>query len=207
MRAFKMNIALTKQSGRESAYSLSMRQQCFASSCEAGSVILEAADRVYCVGPLSLNRYPSPRRSAYSPSRPTTDFRSLLAVYGPDIGYQGQFATDGLAVRANGGATTTKIGLRQCRRNRSSLRQWQYLVWQVALKVTSSAALPVQALASWRPKFLVQTAQVPCWLALPPVCFATTLVSTAVSKQDNRAPQARTSIRNRRWGAAPAAVL
>ena len=97
----------------------------------------------------TLYRYPSLPRPVCTANRPTTLLRVLRAFSRAPtlaIGYHANADN----VLAQAGATvalaqTTKIGKEQCKRFRSFLRQWQYSVWQGALTMMSSVALPVQA--------------------------------------------------------------
>ena len=93
--------------------------------------------------PDTLYRYPSLHRSACSPSRPITHMRRLRTNPRGNtvaIGYHGIVARIFDVSRANlASALTTTIGREQCKRSRSFLRQWQYLVWQVASTMTWSA--------------------------------------------------------------------
>lgn len=208
MSALKMNVTLTKQFKRETAHLLTGTQQFYASAETSAKVSYVAVLSSLRTASISLNRYPSPDRSAYSPSRPMTVFRLNKGNLADDIGYHGEIAIDDRAGRTNWGATyKTTIGLRLCKRHQSSLRQWQYLVWQVASKVTSSAALLVQAQASWLQKCLAQTAQVQCLLAPQLACFATTQASTAAVKLNNCALSGRINFGNRRPGHPRSAVF
>ena len=201
MKLPKVNARLTSQSEREFAHSLPVWQQCFSR--------METCDTLLCVKGYSSTRpvtfsqyrYPSPDRPAYSPSRPITVFR----LYGPkpacDIGYHDEIAIHPQAGRTHSGAThETTIGLRLCKRHQSSLRQWQYLVWRVALKVMWNAALSAQVQALLPQKYWAQTAQGQCLQVLPQAYFATTQASTAAVKLDNRAHCGRINNRNRRRG-------
>ena len=204
----KVNATLTKQSKREFAYLemsddlfFTRQQYCFTNVIVVGLSSNRTATN-------SLYRYPSPNRSAYSPSRPITVFRRKLHKMQGDIGYHSKIAMHQGADRTNCGATyKTTIGLRLCKRHQSSLRQWQYLVWQVALRATLSAAWQAQAQALSPQKCLALTALVQCLPVQQPVCCATTQALTAVSKTDNRAHIGRVLNRSRRRGYAPAAVL
>ena len=203
-----MNDKLTYQSKREFAHSGFIAQQCYPHASSFAKVETVAALSSFCAAANSLYRYPSPDRPAYSPSRPITEIRLRRAKITDDIGYHGEIAIHRGADRTNcGAAEITMIGLRLCKRHQSSLRQWQYLVWQVASTMTWSAALLVQALASWLQKCWAQLAQVQCLLVQPSVCFATTLASTLVTKTDNRALTGRAMNRGRRRGDTPAAAF
>ncbi len=208
MNALKMNVTLTKQFKRETAHLLMAAQQFYASAETSAKVFRLAALSSLRAVIFSLNRYPSPDRSAYSPSRPITVFRRNKGNLADDIGYHREIAIDGGAGRTNWGATyKTTIGLRLCKRHQSSLRQWQYLVWQVASKVTQSVALLAQAQVWSQLKFSALTALVQCLQAPLPACFATTQASTAAVKLDNRALPGRINFGNRCWGYTPAAVF
>ena len=157
-----------------------------------------------------LHRYPSPDRPAYSPSRPMTVISTLFRLIAPkktvDIGYQAEIFIDPDVGHANwGGGPETTTGLRLCKRHQSSSRQWQYLVWQVALRATQSVALQARALALLPQKCLAQIAQGQCLQALPLACFATTRASTAAV--NSRALTGRINSENRHRGQAPVAVF
>ena len=157
---------------------------------------------------VSLHRYPSPDRPAYSPSRPITVFRPCPRKKATDIGYQCVFAIHFPADRVNCGATlTTTIGLSLCKRHQSSLLQWQCSAWPVASKATWNAAWPVQAQALSQPRFWALTQLGQCLPVLLLAYCATTQASTAAVKLDNRAHHGRVTFRNRRRGHAPAAVF
>lgn len=199
---------LAKQSKREFAYSTTRSQQCCSETTTWSNVIDVAGRFSNRSSANSLYRYPSPDRPAYSPSRPITVFRRSAKKTTCDIGYQTGIAIHQGADRTNSGATyKTTIGVRLCKRHQSSSRQWQYSVWQVALKVTQNAALPVQVRALLPQKCWAQIAQAQCLLVQPSAYFATTQVSTAAAKLDNRAHLGRTMNKDRRRGFAPAAVL
>ena len=204
----KMNFPLTKQSRRDAAHLMKSAQQCFRDRESWVMWITEAAILTIRFASVSLNRYPSPHRPVCSPSRPITDSCHRATKKWSDIGYHAEIAIDELAVRANSGATEkTTIGLRLCKRHQSSSRQWQYLVWLVALRATLSAALLAQVLDLWQQKFSAQIAQVQCLLVQPQACFATTQASTAVNNNDIRALFGRINFGNRRRGITPAAVF
>lgn len=159
----------------------------------------------------SPNRYHSPDRPAYSPSGPMTVFRRSDAQNGSDIGYQRDLGIDGRSIRINSDVTSkSTIGLRLCKRHQSSLRQWQYSVWQVALKTMQNVPLQVQALALWLQNCLEQIVPVQ-WSSVPPrACSATTLVSKPAARADRlntRAHSGRLLTTNRCQGFALAAVL
>lgn len=200
-----VNTTIPKQSKREVAHSGLLKQQSFAKQqyCLRHEIVVDHSSNWSATN--SLHRYPSPNRSAYSPSRPITVFRR----YGPDllhdIGYHAGIAIHRCAVRTNSGATyETTIGLRLCKRHQSSLRQWQYLVWQVALRATQSVASQAQALALLPQKYWALTAQALSLPVLPQACFATTQASTLVS--NTPALSGRHHPANRRRGPSPAAV-
>ena len=208
MLSVGINDKLTKQSKREVAYSDQVAQQYFHGA--------DSFDRIeHALGhsstrsvAYSLYRYPSPDRPAYSPSRPITVFRLCSAESACDIGYHDEIAIHQQAGRRHSGAThETTIGLRLCKRHQSSLRQWQYLVWLVALKAIWSAALPARAQVLSRQKCLARTAQGQYLQVRQQAYFATTQASTAAAKIDNRAHSGRINNRNRRRGDTPAAVF
>lgn len=156
----------------------------------------------------SPNRYHSPDRPAYSPSGPMTVFRRSDAQNGSDIGYQGDLGIDGRIIRINSDVTSkTTIGLRLCKRHQSSLRQWQYSVWQVALKAIRSAPSLAQALALWPQNCLVRTAQVRWQLAHSLALCVEKQAYQPASKLNTRAHNGRLLTTNRRQGFALAAVL
>lgn len=205
----KVNRTLTMQSRREIAYFRVVFQQDYSDLRDCGNVTGVAGQKTNDRAAISLYRYPSPDRPAYSPSRPITGFRLFARKNRSDIGYHAEIAIDQGAGCANRGAidTTTTIGLRLCKRHQSSLRQWQYLVWQVASTTTWSAALPARAQALWPQKCWAQTAQAQCWPVQPQAFFVTTQACAPAAKLDNRAHAGRAMNRNRRRGYAPAAVL
>ena len=208
MTCIRVNTAIPKQSKREIAYLVAPDHLFFTRRQYSFNTEVVAKPSSIGLAANSLHRYPSPDRSAYSPSRPITVFRRKLPKRNGDIGYHSEIAMHRGADRTNCGATyKTTIGLRLCKRHQSSSRQWQYLVWQVALKATLSAAWPVQARALWPQKCLALTAQVPCLRVPQQVCCATTQALTAASKTDNRAHLGRAIYGNRRRGVTPAAVF
>lgn len=201
-------VAAAKQSKREFAYLDGLAQQCYSQrkfSTKVNSVEWLSSN---CCFANSLYRYPSPNRPAYSPSRPITVFRLSGRKIIRDIGYHAGIAIHQGAVRANcGAAYITTIGSRLCKRHQSSLQQWQYLVWQVALRATWSVAWPVQVQALWPQKCWAQIAQVQSLPVQPQAYFATMQVSTAAVKVDARAHHGRVISVNRRRGSALAAFL
>lgn len=203
-----MNDKLTDQSKREFAYStVDLKQYC--SGHPSLSKVETATGRSrLCSVANSLYRYPSPDRPAYSPSRPITEIRLCGTKLADVIGYHDEIAIHRGAGRTNCGAVEkTMIGLRLCKRHPSSLRQWQYLVWQVALRATWNAVLQALQVALWPQKYWAQTQLAQQSLALLLACSATTLASTAAVKLDNRALHGRAMNMNRRRGHTPAAVL
>ncbi len=204
-----VQLMLGKQSKREIAYFATRSQQSFSETMTWYNVNNVEGRSSNRSSANSLYRYPSPDRPAYSPSRPITVFRRSVEKKTSDIGYQAGIAIHQGAVRTNCGATyKTTIGVRLCKRHQSSLRQWQYLVWQVASKVTQSVASQAQAQALLPQKYLAQTVQAQCLPVQPQACFATTQASTAAAKLDNRAHDlGRTMNKDRRRGSASAAVL
>jgi len=208
MALVEMNARLTKQSKRKIAYSDQVSQQYFSGSHSFDKVEIVAGRSSICSAAYSLYRYPSPDRPAYSPSRPITVFRLYRPESACDIGYHDEIAIHQQAGRRHSGAThETTIGLRLCKRHQSSLRPWQYLVWQVASKAIWSVALPAQVQVLSPQKCLAQTAQEQCLQVRPQACFATMQASTAAVKLDNRAHRGRINVRNRRRGDIPAAVF
>jgi hypothetical protein len=156
----------------------------------------------------SRYRYPSPDRPAYSPSRPMSVFRRHSAQSGYDIGYHGDQGISGRSDCINCDAhSETTIGLRLCKRHQSSLRQWQYSVWQVALKTMRSAQSQAQVLASWLQNCLEQTAQAQWLLAQPLAYSAMTRVFKSAAKLNTRAYNGRLLTKNRHRGFASVAVL
>ena len=198
----------SKQSEREIAYLATSAQQCFSVRRALSRLLSVVGTSILCPATFSLYRYPSPDRSAYSPSRPITEIRLPDAETTADIGYHGEFAIHRRAGHANcGAADITTIGLRLCKRHQSSLRQWQYLVWQVALRATWNVALLALVPALWLQKCWVQIAQAQCLPVPLQACCATTQASTAAAKLENRARFGRAINGNRRLGHAPAAVF
>jgi hypothetical protein len=205
----KVNRMLTMQSRREIAHFRVVSQHDYSGLNYCGNLFCVAGQKMDDPAAISLYRYPSPDRPAYSPSRPITGFRLFARKMRSDIGYHAEIAIDQGAGCANRGAidTTTTIGLRLCKRHQSSLRQWQYLVWQVASTTTWSAALPARAQALWPQKCWEQTVQAQCWPVQPLAFFVTTQACAPAAKVDNRAHAGRVMNRNRRRGYASAAVL
>lgn len=203
-----MNDNLPKQSKREFAYSAGPAKQCYSDRHSLVTVNGVAGRSRICSAANSLYRYPSPDRPAYSPSGPITVFRLYSAKMTGDIGYHCEIAIHRGADRTNRGAVDiTMIGLRLCKRHQSSSRQWQYLVWQVALRATWNVASQVQALALWLQKYWVRTAQGQSWQVQQPAFCVTTQASTAAAKLNNRAHCGRAMHKDRRWGHVPAAVF
>lgn len=204
----KMNITLTTQSGREFAYSGLIAQQCCSGQASFANVKNVAGFSSTRPAAIFPYRYLSLDRPAYSHSRPITEFGLQLSKTTDDIGYHGEIVIHRRAGRANCGVADIKtIGLRLCKRHQSSLRQWQYLVWRVALKATQSGASRAQVQAFWPQIFWARTARGQCLRGLPQACFATTQVSTAAVKIDNRAHHGRAMNGNRRRGHPPRAVF
>lgn len=198
----------SKQSEREIAYFAGSAQQCFSARRALSRLLSVVGTSIFCPATFSLYRYPSPDRSAYSPSRPITEIRLPDAETTADIGYHGEFAIHRRAGHANcGAADITTIGLRLCKRHQSSLRQWQYLVWQVALTTMQSVASPALRVALWPQKFLAQTAQAPCLQVLRSVCFAMTQALTPAANLNNRARFGRAINGSRRRGHTPVAAF
>ncbi len=208
MAAWRMSSAITPQAERDSADDLRRAFGSFSLTSGCVNLSLEEMVTNKSINSTSLHRYPSPDRPAYSPSRPMTVFRRLVGNNAVDIGYQADLAIDRPTDRVNSGATQiTTIGVRLCKRHQSSSRQWQYLVWQVALRATQSVALQAQALALLPQKFSALIAQARCLPVQLLACFATTQASTAAVKVDTRAHHGRINSGNRRWGHTPAAVF
>lgn len=156
----------------------------------------------------SLYRYPSPNRPAYSPSGPITVSCLNAARKKYDIGYHSEMGFGANSGRINCDAPSeTTIGLRLCKRHQSSLQQWQFLVWLVALTMTSNAALQARAQALLPQNCLALTGPVQ-WLLAPVLAsFVTTQAWPLAAKLDSRAHRGRTINKNRRRGFALAAVL
>ena len=208
MLAQKVNDRLTKQSKREAAHFAGVWQQRCSDQPSLSKIETIVGPSSFCPAAKSLYRYPSPNRSAYSPSRPITEFRLPVVKNTADIGYHGEIAIHRSADRTNrGAAVITMIGLRLCKRHQSSLRRWQYLVWQVALITMLSAVLRVRQAAWWLQKYLAPIARVQCSQAPRLACCATTQASTPVTKLDNRAQFGRAMNESRRSGDPRAAVF
>jgi len=156
----------------------------------------------------SLYRYPSPNRPAYSPSGPITVSCRNSARKKYDIGYHSELGFGANSGRINCDAPSeTTIGLRLCKRHQSSLQQWQYSVWLVALRTTWSAALSALELALRPRRSLERTEPVRLPLVQLQVFCAITQASRAAKNLDTRAHRGRTINKNRRRGFALAAVL
>lgn len=203
-----VNRMLTKQSRREIAQFRAVFQQDYPGSGYCGTLVDVAGQANAGSAANSLYRYPSPHRPAYSPSRSITEIRLSARKNRRDIGYHGEIAIHRGADCTNCGAVDiTTIGLRLCKRHQSSLRQWQYLVWQVASITTLSAVSLARQVVLWLPKCLAQTAQEQCSLVLPLACCATTQASAPAAKVNHRACLGRAIKRNRRRGVPPVAVF
>ena len=208
MTCAKVNDKLTKQSKREIAYFPLAAQQYCSEPTTFYKDENAAGRSSFCHTANSLYRYPSPSRSAYSPSRPITGFRLCAPKTVGDIGYHGEIAIHRGADCTNRGAVDiTMIGSRLCKRHQSSLRQWQYLVWRVALTTMRSVASPVRLAALWLQKFWAQIVQVQCLQVQQSAYFATTQVYAPAAKIDNRVRQGRAMNESRRRGHTPAAVF
>lgn len=137
-----------------------------------------------------------------------TEIRRFGAKAWHDIGYQRDFAMDRSIEPANFGlGTITTIGSRLCKRHQSSSRLWQYLVWQVALKVTLSAASLARQAVLWPQKFWeqIQPAQ---RLLGPQLAFcATTQGSTAAVNVDYLALAGVNTHSSRLWGSPQGRLL
>ena len=206
MLSVEINGKLTKQSKREVAYSDQVAQQYFQGAHSFDRIEHALGHSSTRSVAYSLYRYPSPDRPAYSPSRPITVFRLCSAESACDIGYHDEIVIHRQAGCTHSGAThETTIGLRLCKRHQSSLRQWQYLVWQVASTLTWSAVSLVRVRALSPQKCLAQTAQGQC-LPVQPQASSVTTQASAVNI-DNRAHRGRINVRNRRRGDIPAAVF
>ena len=175
----------------------------------ASSVTVETVARLSsnCSATVSLHRYPSPDRPAYSPSRPITGFRPSPVKSGADIGYQRDLLIDPAMGRDQSRAAEHKtVGLGQCKRHHSFLPQLQYLVWQVALITMQSAGSQVRR-AVW--------SQLKCWaLTLQPRLSLAPLQASSVTTPAfaaNTTPRVLTGARinseNRRWGQSLTAVF
>ena len=208
MLSVEINGKLTKQSKREVAYSDQVAQQYFQGAHSFDRIEHALGHSSTRSVAYSLYRYPSPDRPAYSPSRPITVFRLCSAESACDIGYHDEIVIHRQAGCTHSGAThETTIGLRLCKRHQSSLRQWQYLVWQVASITTLSAVSLARQVVLWLPKCLAQTAQEQCSLVPPLACCATTPASAPAAKVNHRACLGRAIKRNRRRGVPPVAVF
>ncbi|SIT83228.1 hypothetical protein SAMN05421665_1623 [Yoonia rosea] len=203
-----VNRKLTRQSRREIAQFRVAFQQGYSGSGYYGTVGNVAGRNNAVSAADSLYRYPSPHRPAYSPGRPITEIRLSARKNRRDIGYHGEIAIHRGADCTNCGAVDiTTIGLRLCRRHQSSLRQWQYLVWQVASITTQSAVSLARQVVSWLPRCLAQTAQEQCSLVPPLAYCATTQASAPAAKVNHRARLGRAIKRSRRRGVPPMAVF
>jgi len=198
----------TIQSQREIAYSASAGQQFCSAFSSFGKVGNVAGRSRYRSAAFSLHRYPSPDRPAYSPSRPITEFRLSDAKNVDDIGYHYGIAIHQGAVRTHSGAAKiTTIGIRSCTRKQSSLRQWPYLVCQVASEMTLNVAWSERVRALLPRKSLGRIAPGRCLPVQRSASFVTTRASRFANKVVSRAHAGRVMNENRRRGAAPAAVL
>ena len=176
------------------------------------SVALLSSNRGAAV---SLHRYPSPDRSAYSPSGPITvrlqAVRSIFCRSSAQIrnviGYHGECLMSWRASRVTSGAAWTTIkGLKRCRkRNHSLSRQLPYSVCQVASTMTRNVVLQVQQADLSQPNFWVQIPQHPLLSAAPQACSATTQGFAA--NLIARAPRGRINFENRRTGLSRVAVF
>lgn len=208
MAEWWVSPAIATQSKRVSADSLRRAFGGFALTPECVTLNAEEMVTNKSTASNSLHRYPSPDRPAYSPSRPMTVFCLWAGNSAVDIGYQHELAIDRHTDCVNTDATEiTTIGVRLCKRHQSSLRQWQYLVWQVALRATQSVALQVPVLALLPQKFSALTAQAQCLLVQLLACFATTQASTAAVKVETPAHHGRINFGSRHRGQPPVAVF
>lgn len=203
-----MSDLTAKQSKREFAYLGRSAQQCYSERFSFYTVKSVVGYSSFCSAANSQYRYPSPDRPAYSPSRPITEIRLRTAKMTGDIGYHDEIAIHRSADCTNCGAIDiTMIGLRLCKRHPSSLRQWQYSVWQVALKATWNVASRALQVASWPQKCWAQTQQARQLQVLPLACFAMTQALTPVNNSATGAQIGRTTYSGRRRGNSPAAVF
>lgn len=203
-----VNRMLTKQSRREFAQFRAVFQDDCSGSGYCGTFKAVAGQADVGSASNSLYRYPSPHRPAYSPGRPITEIRLPARKNRRDIGYHGEIAIHRRADCTNCGAVDiTMIGLRLCKRHQSSLRQWQYLVWQVASITTLSAVSLARQVVLWLPNCLARTVQEQCSLVQPLAYYATTQASAPAAKVNHRARLGRAIKRNRCRGVTPVAVF
>ena len=160
--------------------------------------------------PDTLYRYPSLHRSACSSGRPITAACMVrVNPQGPSvaIGYHGKLARMLDVSRAIvASARTTMIGSKQCKRSRSFLQQWQYLVWQVASTTTWNAVSRAPVRAWWQQSYWAPTAQALWSSARPQACSATTQ-AYAVNLEKTASGNGRAISNDRRQGSRPAAVF
>lgn len=127
------------QPQRETAQVTALATSCFAGRDSFANVATVASLSSNCGATVSLHRYPSPDRPAYSPSRPITVFRPTDRKLGADIGYQCVLSMyPGIGRSQSRAAKQIKLGSRSCKRHQSFLLRLQYSVWQVALTTTQS---------------------------------------------------------------------
>jgi hypothetical protein len=193
---------------REAAESRHVRYARFlwAQTCAILKLTAKGSSKLDVVN--SLYRYPSPNRPAYSPSGPITVFCLNSAQTEYDIGYHSDLGFGARTGGINCDVPSDKtIGLRLCKRHQSSSRQWQFLVWLVALTMTWNAALRAQAQALSPQNCLAQTGPVQWLSAQASAFFVMMQASLLAAKLETRAHRGRTIDRNRRRGFALAAVL
>ncbi len=180
----------------------------FAHMAECASVDLVAKRSSKRIVADCQHRYPSPDRSALTQGRPVSHFRSFIGGNRVDIGYHRRLAIELMHGSADFGATLkTTLGREKCRKHLSSLPQWLSLVLLAVLKATWNAVWLALAPVWSQQKFWVQIVQGQSWPVQLQACCATTQVSTAVDKPDNRAHCGRLSDQHCRRGFASAAVL
>lgn len=208
MRSLWQTLRVAAQSKREVAHRGALGQFMFSKGQNCGRLAKGHLRSSIRCPETSRTRYAFPRWPAFSPSRPATESCRQSVKTSTAIGYHGDLGDEYPRGRVTGDAhETTTIGSRLCRRHQSSLQQWQYLVWQVALITTWSAAWWVQARALWPLNCLAQTAQVQSSRVQPWASFVMTQASTPVSKLDNRALCGRINSGSRQRDMSPMAAF